>query len=149
MITRFERFLVSLSGITRSWHKIAATELKKYGLKGTYAIYLVTMLRYPEGVTSASLSDICDRNKADVSRSISELEKKGLLSREDNRSKYRVLIKLTDEGREIAEEVKRSSNIAVEIAGLGISEEKRQIFYDTMELISSNLQNLSKKGIPK
>lgn len=149
MITRFERFLVSLSGITRSWHKIAASELKKFGLKGTHAIYFVTLLRYPEGITSASLSEICDRNKADVSRSVSELEKKGLICREGGENKYRVLIRLTDEGRDIAEEIKRSANIAVEIAGMGLPEERRQIFYDTMELISSNLQNLSKKGIPK
>lgn len=149
MITRFERFLVALSGINRSWHKIASDEMEKYGLKGSYAIYLVTMLRYPEGITSAQLSEICDRNKADVSRSVSELENKGLAERDSESSRYRALIKLTDDGRAAAEQVKRMANIAVEIAGMGIPEERRELFYKTMELISSNLQNLSKNGIPK
>ena len=149
MITRFERFLVALSGINRSWHQIASEVMEENGMKGSYAIYLVTMLRYPEGVTSAQLSDICDRNKADVSRSVSELEGRGLVMRDADGGRYRARIKLTPEGTAMAEKVQRMANIAVEIAGMGISEERREIFYKTMELISSNLQNLSKNGIPK
>ena len=149
MKTRFERFLVALSGINRSWHKIASVEMEKYGLKGSYAIYLVTMLRYEDGIPSAQLGDICGRNKADVSRSMSELEAKGLVVRDSDGGRYRAPLKLTEEGKAAAEHVKRLANIAVEIAGMGIPEERRALFYETMELISSNLQNLSKNGIPE
>ncbi len=149
MVSRFERFLVALAGINRSWHKIASNEMEKYGLKGSFAIYLVTMLRYPEGITSAQLGEICGRNKADVSRSISELEAKGLVLRDDNGGRYRAPIKLTDEGKLSAEHVRKQANIAVEIAGIGIPEDRRHLFYETLELISSNLQNLSKNGMPE
>ncbi|MEE0968794.1 MAG: MarR family transcriptional regulator [Clostridia bacterium] len=151
MTTRFERFMVALAGINRSWHRISTEVMEEYGLKGSYAIYLVTMPRYPDGITSAQLSEICGRNKADVSRAVSELEDKRLVERDtgDGKGRYRATIKLTEAGREAAEQVKKLANIAVEIAGMGLPEERRAMFYETMELISSNLQNLSKNGLIK
>ena len=49
---RFERFSFALSEISRHWHKLTADEMNKYGLKGTHSIYLLTLSRYPEGLTA-------------------------------------------------------------------------------------------------
>ena len=97
---RFERFSLAIFEISRCWHKLAADEMAKYGLKGPHAMYLVTIRRFPEGVTSAQLSELCGRDKADVSRAVSLLEEKGMIYREGNLD--RALLKLTDKGREAA-----------------------------------------------
>ena len=52
MLNRFERFSLAISEIYRYWHKIAADEMEKYGLKGPYAVYLTAMYRYKDGITS-------------------------------------------------------------------------------------------------
>lgn len=143
---RFERFSLAIFEISRCWHKLAADEMAKYGLKGPHAMYLVTIRRFPEGVTSAQLSELCGRDKADVSRAVSLLEKKGMIYREGNL--YRALLKLTDRGREAAAHVSERAGIAVEYAGKGFSGEHREIFYQVLETITTNLQALTKEGIP-
>ena len=150
MVERFERFLFTISEISRSWHKIAADEMEKYDLKGPHAIYLTTMYRYEEGITAARLSELCGKDKSDVSRMMNIMEKKGLVKKEGvNQNLYRALLKLTDEGKVAAEHVRERASLAVEIAGKDLTEEKREIFYESLETISSNLRELSKEGLPK
>ena len=150
MVERFERFLFTISEISRSWHKIAADEMEKYDLKGPHAIYLTTMYRYEEGITAARLSELCGKDKSDVSRMMNIMEKKGLVKKEGvNQNLYRALLKLTDEGKIAAEHVRARASLAVEIAGKDLTEEKREIFYESLETIASNLKELSKEGLPK
>ena len=75
MVSRFERFSFVISEIYRHLHKIMADEMEKYGLKGAYAIYLSAMYRHPDGITATELGEICSRNKADVSRAMSSMQR--------------------------------------------------------------------------
>lgn len=148
MVDRFERFSFAVSEMSYYWHKITADEMKKHGLKGPYVIYFTTMYRFPEGITAAKLGELCSRDKSDVSRAISILEKKGLVVKESvNQNLYRALLKLTDEGLKLAELINQKAKKAVEYSSQGLSEEHREIFYSTLELICSNLQTLSQKGL--
>ena len=150
MISRFERFATALSEITRNWHKIAAKEMKKYGLKGPHALYLITMYRHSEGITAVQLGELCCRDKSDVSRAVTEFEEKKLLIREANgTSRYRVLLKLTDEGMAAAEYLKERAALAVKLGGEGIPEEQKESFYQSLELVASNLQKFSENGLPR
>jgi DNA-binding MarR family transcriptional regulator len=149
MMSRFERFSYAIFGISHHWHKISGDEMKKYGLKGTYAVYLITMYRCKDGITAAQLCEMCNRDKADVSRAISAMEKQGLVKKEGvNQNLYRAQIKLTDEGLAAAEKVQKRASLAVEIAGKDLTDEKRSTFYEALELIASNMQILSEKGLP-
>lgn len=150
MIGRFERFSYAISEISRLWHRIAGEEMGKYGLKGSYSVYFTTLYRYPAGLTAAQLVDLCSRDKADVSRAMALLEKKGLVNRVDPEGKaYRAPLTLSQEGREIAGHINHRAEAAVELASKGLPEEKRAVFYEALELITSNLQKLSKEGIPQ
>lgn len=150
MIGRFERFSYAISEISRLWHRIAGEEMGKYGLKGSYSVYFTTLYRYPAGLTAAQLVDLCSRDKADVSRAMALLEKKNLVARADPEGKtYRAPLMLTREGREIASHINHRAEAAVELASKGLPEEKRVIFYEALELITTNLQKLSKEGIPQ
>ena len=73
MLRRFEEFCSIISAIQHNIQKIERDEMEKYGLKGPYAQYLVTMSRCPEGITAAQLSEMCDKDKAAVSRALAEL----------------------------------------------------------------------------
>lgn len=150
MIDRFERFSVTISEISRCWHKLAAEEMEKYGLKGPHCIYLLAMLRCPEGVTAPQLCEKCGKDKSDVSRMMSIMEKKGLVTKEGkHQSLYGGVFKLTESGKKAAEFVSQRASLAVNIAGREISDSDREIFYRSFELISSNLRKLSRDGLPR
>lgn len=148
MVERFERFTYAITELNRYWHKIAADEMSKYGLKGPFAHYILTLYRFPDGVTSVKLGELCDKNKADVSRAVVALEKKGLAVREDNNgSFYRARIKLTAEGKTAAEHVQSLAAKAVEAGGKGLTPERREIFYEALEHIAANLKSISEQGL--
>ena len=150
MIGRFERFSYAISEISRLWHRIAGEEMGKYGLKGSYSVYFTTLYRFPAGLTAAQLVDLCSRDKADVSRAMALLEKKGLILRGDPEGKaYRAPLTLTEDGRAIAQHINTRAEAAVELASQGLPDEKREIFYEALELITGNLQKLSRDGIPQ
>ena len=150
MLDRFARFSLAISNIHRCWHKLAAEEMAKYNLNSPHAIYLNTLYCYPEGITAAKLSELSGKDKADVSRMVSILENNGLVQRDTSAgNRYRARLILTEEGKEAALHVRSRAVLAVELAGAGLSDEDREVFYRSLELISGNLQTLSKEGLPR
>ena len=150
MLNRFARFSLAISEIDRCWHKLAAEAMVEYGLNSPHAVYLTTLYNFPEGITAAKLGELCCKNKADVSRMIGILEKKSLVRKEAvGGNLYRAKLLLTDEGKRAAEYVQGRAALAVELAGSGMTDEEREVFYRCLELITTNLQTLSKEGLPK
>ena len=150
MLSRFARFSLAISEIDRCWHKLAADAMAEYDLNSPHAVYLTTLYNFPEGITAAKLGELCCKNKADVSRMIGILEKKGLVRKESvGGNLYRAKLLLTDEGKHAAEYVQKRAALAVELAGSGMTDEEREVFYRCLELITSNLQTLSKEGLPQ
>ena len=150
MLERFEAFSLAISEISKYWHKLTTEEMEKYGLKGPHSVYLLMLAKYENGLTAPQLGEQCGKDKADVSRMMSIMEKKGLVKKEGSSSTlYRGLLKLTDEGKKAAQYVASRAKVAVELAGRGLSEENRKIFYESLGIISTNLRELSKDGIPE
>lgn len=150
MVDRFERFSFAISEISRYWHKLTSDEMEKYGLKGPHSVYLLMMYRYQDGLTAPQLCELCGKDKADVSRMMSIMEKKGLVVKEGvHQNRYGGVFKLTEEGKAAAEFVRRRASLAVEIAGKDLTEENREIFYQSLESIVLNLRELSKEGLPE
>ncbi|MDE6934956.1 MAG: MarR family transcriptional regulator [Oscillospiraceae bacterium] len=150
MVERFERFSLALFEISRYWHKLAAEEMAAYGLKGSHAIYLLAMHRCEEGVTGPRLCELCGRDKSDVSRAVAVLQEKGFVTKEGvNRSLYRGLLKLTEQGRAAAEQISGRASLAAELAGCDLSEETRAYLYKALESIASHLRDISKEGLPR
>ena len=149
MLSRFEQFTSAISAIYRDVQKIERDEMEKQGLRGAFAQYLVAIGRHPEGITAATLCEVCDKDKAAVSRVIAELEAKGFVYKEnEGSSQYRARLFLTPEGEQAAAFVRERASIAVELAGSGLSDEDRRIFYTALERISANLQDICRSGIP-
>lgn len=150
MLNRFSRFSLAISEIDRCWHKLASEAMAKYDLNSPHAVYLTTLYNCSDGITAAKLGELCGKNKADVSRMVSVLEKKGLVRKEAvGGNLYRARLMLTEEGKQAAEYVRGRAALAVELAGSGMTEEEREVFYRCLELITANLQSLSKAGLPE
>ena len=148
MVTRFEQFTASVASIHRSIQKIERVEMAKYGLKGPHAQVLLAMSRFPEGVTSGALVKLCDKDKAAISRTVAELEKEGMVTRQGkNGNHYRAALTLTDRGREAASHVAIRAGHAVEAASNGLSEGNRRVLYQALELIANHLQNICDTGL--
>lgn len=148
MISKYEHFSLSVSCIHQDIQKIERTEMEKFGLKGPHAQTLLALYRHPEGITSARLCQICEKDKAAVSRSVAELEEKGMVSRKLlNGSPYRARLTLTEQGVTAAEAVAKKAQQAVEQAGAGLEDDKRQIFYQVLALIAGNLHTICKDGL--
>ena len=150
MLERFAKFSFSIAEIDRCWHKLAAEEMAKYDLNSPHAVYLNTLYDAGnEGITAAQLGELCGKNKADVSRMVAILEKRGLVTKEAvGGNRYRAKLLLSQEGRNAAQQVRKRAALAVELAGTGMTDEDREIFYRCLEQITENLQTLCKNGLP-
>lgn len=150
MVERFEQFSFSISSIYRNIQKIEREEMERYGCRGAFARYLVAMNRFPDGVTSAELCDICDRDKAAVSRIVFEMEEKGLIERKLRQgSYYRAKLVLTEEGKKAAQFVCERASAAVGATSGVIADTDRKNMYEALAIIAENLQTIAKKGIPE
>ena len=144
MEERFKKFTVSMTKIRRSIQRIKTEEMAEYNLKSPHVSCLYYL--YEEGaLTAKELCDICDEDKASVSRSIVQLENEGyVVCPSDGKKRYKVQIELTEKGRAIAEELARKIDRVLESAGYGLTEENRVVFYQSLELISRNLEEICK-----
>ena len=150
MTDRFEQFNLVVSGIYRKLQKIEKAEMVKRGYKGAFAKYLATLSRFEEGLTSTELCEVCDKDKAAVSRIIAEMEEKGLIQREKKAVRsYRSKITLTEKGKETADFVARRAETAIcAVSDEAMSEEEREVFYKTLDNIYKNLQKIGLEGLP-
>lgn len=150
MLSRFENFICDITEIDLYWHRLASAEMKRYGLKGNYAIYFTRLHNHPDGMTSAELAVQCGKDKADVSRDMAVLEKAGLVTRQRTGSSgYRAHITLTEQGRTLTDEIIRKAELAVSCIGRDLTEEDRRTFYRVLDIITANLQALSETGLPE
>lgn len=141
MRNRFESFAICIVELYRCMQKIKDIEMKKLGLKANHAMCLYYLGKHQKGLTATELTDLCREDKAAISRTLSQLHDKGFVSCDvsDNKRSYRTSNYLTDKGKELVEKMKERIESAVFNGGDGLDDNARNNFYDSMELILSNL----------
>lgn len=144
MENRFETFVTAIMSLYRSIQKIKATKMAGFGLKGSYVMCLFQLLRHPDGLTSAELCTLCEEDKAAISRSVAELEEKGLICRPEGAGKntYRRKLRLTERGRSVAEEVDALIVQTVDRVGAGLTDDQRENLYCSLAHIAENLRGI-------
>lgn len=148
MLSRYEQFSSAISTIYHHIQRIEREEMVRCSGKGAFAQYLAALYRCPAGLTSAQLSECCDRDKAAVSRAVAEMEAQGLIVRDGGgENLYRARLVLTAAGREAAEFVRRRAEAAVAAGGNGLTEEARASMYASLALIAHNLETICKEGL--
>ena len=132
--------------ISKYWHKIATEEMKKYGLRGTHALYLLILDSYEGEITAARLADLCQRDKADVSRALADFQKKEILEPYSG-PRYRITPRLTPLGRTIASQIRARAAVALDLASQGITDEMRGNMYHCLDLIAANMRGICEEGL--
>ena len=148
METRYELISASISSMYHDIQKIERIEMARYGLKGPHAQCLLAMKKHPQGITAARLCEVCEKDKAAISRILAELEDSGMILRENrNGSRYRASLTLTEQGMAAADAVVEKARLAVELAGTGFDETEREVFYRVLSIIAGNLHKLCREGL--
>ena len=147
-LSQYDAFCILIPGGVLDVRLRERIEMEKYGLKGPHAQCLVVMDRYPDGITAARLCEICERDKAAISRTVAELEEAGLIFRREPKGiHYRIPLILTEAGKAAAQNVNAVAGRAVEMAGTGLNDEQRTVFYHVLGVIASNLHTISRDGL--
>lgn len=141
MFNRFETFITTMNQINRSIQIIKNREMSEYGLRGTHVMCLYQLRQHEEGLTAAELANLCDEDKAAISRSLSKIESKGLITFTDveGKKRYRTMITLTDQGKKICDQISQKINKLLQINSKEITDEEREIFYHVFSKIANNL----------
>lgn len=148
MISRYEIISNSVACISRDIQRLERMEMAKYNLKGPHAQCLLTLSRFPQGLIATQLCELCEKDKAAISRTVAELEESGLIRRlERNGTYYRATLVLTEAGQEAATAVSRKAKQAVELAGEGLTDADREVFYRVLAQIAENLHTICKDGL--
>ena len=147
MRERFETFTVLISSISRSIRRLKTEETAEYNLKSPHVSCLYYLYK-AESMTAAELCEVCDEDKAAVSRSILHLEQNGYLVRNPDASKnqtgagkrYRAPLMLTERGKEVAVQLAERIDRVLDEVAEGVSEEEREILYRCLIRIDRNLE---------
>ena len=138
---RFDTFAGSILELNRYLQKLKELEMKPFGLRGNHVMCLYHLGKNPQGLTVTELAGVCREDKAAISRCVAHLLQQGLISGDfpENKRSYRTRLTLTDSGRELVEQIYQRVDAALVGGSTGMTQQQRDNFYATMELIINNL----------
>lgn len=141
---RYETFTSLVMNINRYILKIKNTEMQELGLKGNQVQCLHYLFNEANGLTSKQLADLCEEDKAAISRTLKNLENNGLVYlKETDAQKYRNPYKLTNKGLEYGKAISSKIDGIMESASKGIDDDLREKLYLSLHTICSNLKKIS------
>ena len=145
MQDRFEAFTLLIAGINRSIRRIKTEEMAEFDLKSPHVSCLYYL--YKEGaLTLKALGDICDEDKAALSRSIDYLEKRGYVTLNNKKGmRYKAEISLSETGREVAGKVVRKIDGFLKDVGVSLGEEGRAALYSGLRTVNRDLEKICEK----
>lgn len=138
---RFEVFAGSIMELNRYLQKIKDMEMKPLGLRANHVMCLYHLGKNPLGLTATELTEACREDKAAISRCLAQLIERGLVAGNfpEHKRSYRTKLFLTEEGRSLVQTIDRKIDAALTSGGNGLTQEQRENFYATMDLIINNL----------
>ncbi len=144
MIQRYTQFKATIACIDKSIQKLERQEMERFGLKGPHVQCLMAISSHEKEITAATLSRICNKNKAAISRSLAQLEDKGLVLRQAG---YRGYLTLTEQGKAVTQRISQTAERTVKAVSLDFDEAGRTAFYQALERIACNLQSICEEGV--
>ncbi len=144
MLQRFEKFTQCISKAYKYVGKLKSDYMSKFELKGSHVMCLFFLGRNPGGLKASELCELCQEDKAAVSKTLSSLKKKGLVESTAGRlRKYRAIYTITEAGHEIYCRITEAIERTVEKCSKDLTPEEREVFYKTFDKILSNLKMIT------
>ncbi len=148
MKERFQTFTALIAKISRNIKKIKNQEMAEYGLRSVHVTCLY-FLYSAETLTATELCDLCEEDKATISRGLDFLEENGYIVCKTNRAKrYKSALTLTEKGMAVGKKITDKINVVLDEICIDLTEEQRTEFYRSLAIISDSL-DLCAKGIQK
>ena len=142
MEERFQAFTVLIASISRSIRRIKTEEMAEFNLKSPHVSCLYYLYK-SDSLSAKQLCDICEEDKANVSRSIKYLEENGFVHAEPTSGKrYQTPLVLTEKGRATGKRVAEKIDSILMAASKGLSEADRAVMYESLSIINDNLQRI-------
>ncbi len=130
-----------ISALYREFQTYINNEVKDLGICSSEYIYLVT-LGSKEGVNLKSLSDELMIDRAETSRIMKSLEKKGFVSREPcPRDGRAVIVRLTDRGRDVQPQIMEKLDVWTGLLSEGMSKKDVMSFIQRLEGMHTRCKN--------
>ena len=142
MENRFEAFMGLMTGISRSIRRIKSMEMADFQLKGTHALCLYYLYR-ERALTATELCELCEEDKANISRTIEHLKKNDYIAcTAECGKRYRAPLSLTEKGQATGKKLVKKIDRVLLLSDEGITPENRKIMYESLERVSANLQKM-------
>lgn len=140
---RYIQFGTLVQNINRYIQKLKNMEMQELGLKGNQVQCIYHLYKNKCGLNPKQLSVICDEDKAAISRTLKDLDAKGLVfvNKIDEKS-YGNPYKLTKEGLKDGEYILGKIDSFVAIASNGIDANDRAVLYKSLTTICNNLEKV-------
>lgn len=141
---RFKTFTLLIGSIHRSIRRIKMGVMTVYDLKSQHVSCLHYL--YKEGpLTASELCELCNEDKANISRTLDYLEENGYLAPRPACRRYRTPLVLTDRGREVGEYLAERIEEVLSGSSNGVSDADRAVMYESLSVIDRNLQSICDK----
>ena len=145
MQDRYKTFTIQIAKLSRFIRRIKTEEMADLGLKSIHVSCLYYLYKAGQ-MTAAQLCDMCEEDKAAVSRSLLFLEDEGYVAcGTTTRKRYNCPLLLTAKGRATAEVINDKIASVLACSNDGISESDLEVFYRCLDRVSENLQDICKK----
>ena len=141
---RFLLFSSRLNEAQKSISRIKQKKMEHYGLASAHVLCICQLEENPEGLTKTELSAMCGVDKAQISRVVSDVVKKGYAFVGTTESRYRKKYFLTPEGALAAAEIKKIILDINSFVSTNIPQEDIEKFYETFNTICENLNRAEK-----
>ena len=142
MEERVQAFTVLITGISRSIHRIKTEEMSEFELRSSHVSCLYYL--YKKGsLTAREICDLCEEDKANISRAVKYLEEKGYVFCEsEEKKRYQSPLCLTDSGKEIGKAIVEKIDRVLDVASRGLTDEERAVMYKGLAVVNKNLNEL-------
>lgn len=137
---RFIRFSSLLNSAEKSISRMKHKKMGSYGLGNAHTICICLLNDKPQGMTKTELAAACGVDKAQVSRVVTDLQKKNYVCTPLGEKGYKQKYQLTEEGASIAKDI---ADMILEINSYvsdNIPKDQIDNFYSTFETICKKLE---------
>ena len=144
---RFEDFVGIIGALNKEIQRIKTAEARRLGFRGADVMCLYYLVKHPDGLTASELARMADVSRAAMSRTVAHLAEDGFVEvgdSDDEASRYRAPIRLTEKGYEAARPLDDIIHRVLDEAGGELAMRQRLQMYDSLNHILERLRTFAR-----